>query len=110
MASRLGNNPLLNTDPDFDVVAEREHLGVDAAKIGRKRNENLVRDKSAQQGLTEDWTRATFIIEVETLELLKDYAYTERLKMKEVVQAALDQFIEQTVRPMQENGTLLKHR
>ena len=38
-SSRLGNNPLLNTEPTFDVEAERQRLGVDAAKIGRKRNE-----------------------------------------------------------------------
>ena len=109
-SSRLGNNPLLNTEPTFDVEAERQRLGVDAAKIGRKRNENIIRDKGTQQGLTEDWTRATFIIEVEKLELIKDYAYTERLKLKEVMQMAFDQFIEQNIKPMQENGTLLKHR
>ena len=39
-SSRLGNNPLLNSEPTFDVEAERQRLGVDAAKIGRKRNEN----------------------------------------------------------------------
>ena len=64
-SSRLGNNPLLNTEPTFDVEAERQRLGVDAAKIGRKRNENIIRDKGTQQGLTEEWTRATFIIEGE---------------------------------------------
>lgn len=105
MANRLGNNPLLNTTPDFDVEAEREQLGVDAAKLGRKRKEDLVREKGSQQGLTEEWTRATFIIKVETLETLKDYAYTERLKMKEVIQEALDQFIEGI-----DTNSLLKHR
>lgn len=105
MASRLGNNPLLSTETAFDVDAEREHLGVDAAKIGRKRKEDLIREKGSQQGLTEEWTRATFIIKVETLEILKDYAYTERLKMKEVIQEALDQFIEGI-----DTDSLLKHR
>lgn len=103
MANRLGNNPLLSAN--FDVDAEREHLGVDATKIGRKRKESLIREKGSQQGLTEEWTRATFIIKVETLEILKDYAYTERLKMKEVVQKALDQFIEGI-----DTENLLKHR
>lgn len=106
MARKLGNNPLLSAaTPEFDVDAEREYLGVDAAKIGRKRNENLVREKGSQQGLTEDWTRATFIIKVETLEILKDYAYTERLKLKEVIQTALEQFTDGI-----DKEKLLKHR
>lgn len=50
--------------------------------------------KGSEKGLTKEWTRATFIVETETLETLKDYAYTERLTMKEVVQMALDQFID----------------
>ena len=50
--------------------------------------------KGSQKGLAEGWTRATFIVETETLETLKNYAYTERLTMKKVVQMALDQFID----------------
>ena len=105
MTSRLGNNPLLNTDTAFDVEAEREHLGIDAAKIGRKRKEDIIREKGSQQGLTEEWTRATFIIRVDQLEILKDYGYTQRLKMKEVLQEALTQFIEGI-----DTDSLLKHR
>lgn len=105
MARKLGNNPLLNMDPSFDIEAEKKHLKVDAAKVGRKRNENLVREKGAQQGLTEEWTRATFIIKVETLEILKDYAYTERLKLKEVIEMAFDKFIDGI-----DKDSLLPHR
>lgn len=106
MANRLGDNPLFSQEPEeFNAEAERERLNVDAAKIGRPRNENLIRTKGPQKGLAEGWTRATFIVETETLETLKDYAYTERLTMKEVVQMALDQFIDGI-----DTDNLLHHR
>ena len=63
------------------------------------------RKKGPQKGLAEGWTRATFIVETETLETLKNYAYTERLTMKEVVQMALDQFIDGI-----DTDSLLHHR
>lgn len=93
MANRLGSNPLLESEP-FDAETERERLNIDAAKIGRPRNEKIVRARGPQKGLAEGWTRATFIVETDTLEILKDYAYTERITMKEAMQMALDQFIE----------------
>ena len=104
MANRLGTNPLLESEP-FNAEAERERLNVDVAKIGRPRNEKIVRTKGPSKGLAEGWTRATFIVETDTLETLKDYAYTERLTMKEVVQMALDQFIEGI-----DTDSLLPHR
>lgn len=68
-----------------------------AAELCRPgKEETLLEEKAkgSQEELAKEWTRATFIVETETLETLKDYAYTERLTMKEVVQMALDQFID----------------
>lgn len=82
------------TENREDNETTREKMGREVTKIGRPRNEKLIREKGPQKGLTEGWTRATFIVETDALETLKDYAYTERLTMKEVVQMAFDQFLE----------------
>lgn len=98
MANRLGNNPLFNGGEAFDAEKERQELGVtlpaEGKKQGRPRKESLVRNNAAQEGLPEDWQRATFIVRVGHLEKLKDYAYTERLSLKDALDEALEQFLE----------------
>jgi len=66
-------------------------------KVGRPLNEKIVRDNSAQEGLTADFTRATLIVEVDLLETLKDYAYTERLSLKDVVNNIFRDYIENNI-------------
>lgn len=44
----------------------------------------------AQRGLPDGWTRFTVTIPIEMAEELKDLAYTERLKLKDVVVAAFE--------------------
>lgn len=63
-------------------------------KIGRPRNERIVRDNPVQEGLTPEYTRATFIVEVELLEKLKDHAYTERLSLKDLINKILKEYLE----------------
>ena len=63
--------------------------------VGRPRNEKLVRDNSVQEGLTADYTRVTFILEVELAEKLKDYAYTERVTMNKVIREYLDKNVDE---------------
>lgn len=96
--SRLGDNPLFSSDTGdtFDAEKERESLGITLPekKKGRPRKDDLVRTNAAQEGLPEDWQRATFIVRVTHLEKLKDYAYTERLSLKDALDEALDQFLE----------------
>ena len=46
--------------------------------------------KSSQEGTKLNETRATFIVNEVILEKLKDMAYWERLKIKEVIAAALE--------------------
>lgn len=110
MGNRLGNNPLFDAAETFNAETEREYLDADLPKRGRKRNESIIRENGSQKGLTDGWTRATFIIEVEQLNLLKDYAYTQRLKMKEVMQMVIERFIEQEIDPLKDSGKLLKHK
>ena len=59
---------------------------------GRPKNPNIVRDNTAQKGLTSEWTRASFIVSVQNLEKIKDYAYTERLSIKETIETILNEF------------------
>lgn len=59
---------------------------------GRPRNPDIVRDNTAQKGLTSEWTRASFIVSVKNLEKIKDYAYTERLSIKETIETILNDF------------------
>ena len=63
-------------------------------KIGRPRNDRIVRDNPVQEGLTAEYTRATFIVEVELLEKLKDHAYTERLSLKDLINKILREYLE----------------
>lgn len=63
-------------------------------KIGRPRNEKIVRDNPVQEGLTAEYTRATFIVEVELLDKLKDHAYTERLSLKDLINKILREYLE----------------
>lgn len=62
-------------------------------KTGRPLNEKIIRTNTAQEGLPATLTRATFIVDVETLEVLKNYAYTERIPIKDVVDQALREFV-----------------
>ena len=66
-------------------------------KMGRPRNERIVRDNPVQEGLTADYTRATFIVEVELLDKLKDHAYTERLSLKDLINTILKDYIDKNV-------------
>ena len=95
-------------------MAKKEKFSVDASALfgdmskedireaatrrpGRPKNENLVRDNTMQRGLTSDMTRQTFILPVEQVETLKNYAYTERKKIKDIIQDALQEYIDNHV-------------
>ena len=62
-------------------------------KKTEKLSEKTIRTNTAQEGLPANLTRATFIVDVETLEVLKNYAYTERIPIKDVVNEALKAFV-----------------
>lgn len=97
----LSNNPLFNTQEEPQEVAEPK-------KMGRPRNKDLVRDNSVQEGLTEDLTRATFILRVDTLNALKDYAYTERLTLKDALDGIITKALEEY--KADPNNQLLSHK
>jgi len=67
---------------------------VERTKVGRPRTIYREYEKTSQEGLREGYTRATFIVREDLLKKLKDYAYTEREKIKDVVNKMLAEFLE----------------
>jgi hypothetical protein len=65
-------------------------------KRGRPKEINRVVTKTSQSGLREGLTRATFIIQEETLDKLKERAYTDRKKLKDLVTEALNYYLDNT--------------
>jgi hypothetical protein len=70
-------------------------LGADAIRVTRGRPRSNFRQvtKASQEGLPEHWTRATFIVREDLLDTLKDYAYTQRLTIRDVMQEALTAYL-----------------
>lgn len=64
------------------------------AKRGRPKTNFREVTKSSQEGLPENWTRATFIVRESHLETLKDYAYTQRMTIRDALDQALEQYLE----------------
>lgn len=57
--------------------------------------------KSSQKGLKDGWTRGTFILRKDYLEMLKTLAYWERKKIKEVIDEALGAYLKgKKIKPM----------
>lgn len=106
MAKKLNiNNPLFADSEPTPQAAESPQK----KKNGRPRKNDVVRESGSQQGLTEEYTRATFIMKVETLDALKDYAYTNRISIKDAITDIIDSFIkEYEANP--DNEPLLQHK
>jgi hypothetical protein len=48
---------------------------------------------TSQEGLPENWTRATFIVREDLLDKVKDLAYWDRRQVKEIVNESLEAYI-----------------
>ena len=71
----------------------------ESKKIGRPKNDSLVRESGSQKGLPKDLTRQTLIVSVDQIETIKNFAYTERMKVKDVVADAFKEYIDAHVDP-----------
>ena len=71
-----------------------ESKAPEKAKVGRPKTSTREITKSSQEGTKENETRATFIINEDLLENLKSIAYWERILIKEVVDTALQEYLE----------------
>lgn len=94
-------NPLFSEQA---AEPEQEAAAVEKKKRGRPQSPDIVRGNSVQEGLTEEYTRATFIMKVELLEKLKNYAYTERLTMKEAANKLLGEALEREEKRLAKDG------
>lgn len=88
----------------FSPQEEKQEEQAQPVKKGRPRKNDLVRDNAAQAGLTDEFTRATFILKVEALDALKDYAYTNRITIKDALDEILTKFFDEY------DGELLHHK
>ncbi len=104
----------LGSDPFSWIKDSREDEKVENTEISKQDNlskqelqsnqdEEIIKEsvakKSTQKGLADGWTRATFIIKEENLEKLKDYAYWERLQIKDALNKILVSFFEENKNP-----------
>ena len=62
-------------------------------KLGRPVTQIKEVIKSSQQGTKEKETRATFIVNENTLDRVKSVAYWDRLKIKDVLHTALEEYL-----------------
>lgn len=93
----LENNPL------FEQIQEKP-------KRGRPKKDDIVRGNSVQEGLTKEFTRATFIMQVDILEKLKNYAYTERIAIKDAVNNLLDNALNKEEQRLKKEGRQILER
>lgn len=78
--------------------------------MARPRNENIVRESGAQQGLSPDSTRMTFILPVDTAEKVKAYAYTKNITIKKAMTEMIETFIENYESNPENEPLLLRNR
>lgn len=91
------DNKKMGTDPLAWINQEPEETGLPQAprsNMGRPRTIYREYEKTSQEGLRDGYTRATFIVREDLLEKLKDYAYTERETLKDVVNKMIAEFLE----------------
>jgi excisionase family DNA binding protein len=82
-------------------------MGDQSVKPKRGRPTTSAREiiKSSQEGVKENETRATFIVNEEQLEMLKAIAYWEKVPLKNVINKALDEYINKaTIKPRPEEA------
>jgi len=108
MAYKLENNPLFSQE----TAEEKEQTAAaePKKKRGRPQKDDIVRGNSVQEGLTEEYTRATFILRVDLVEKLKNYAYTERLTMKETINRIIGEALEREEKRLAKQGNEILDR
>lgn len=83
--------------PPAAVMAAIEEISADS-KYSKPSKSDLYSNSSksgkhtSSAGLKEGWTRGAFVMREETLETIRNYAYWERLDIKDVVEEAFASF------------------
>lgn len=81
------------TSPEKNSTAAKAEV-VERKKPGRPRTSTKVPKDTTEEGTLEGEKRATFIVKEDQLEKLKAVAYWERSKIKDVMSAALEKYLE----------------
>lgn len=112
MAKKLEiNNPLANNVLFKEPTVEETKAATEATpkKKGRPLKDEIVRDNSKQEGLTAEYTRASFILSVENVDFIKDYAYTKRITIKDALDEIIGNF-KANYEADKTNEPILKHK
>ena len=90
---KMGSDPLawINQEPE---KKEEKPFDVERNNIGRPRTIYREYEKSSQEGLPENFTRATFIVREDLLKKLKDCAYTERRSLKDMINEMIEIYLD----------------
>lgn len=62
-------------------------------KVGRPRTITDIKEKSSEDGLQHEYTRATFIVRKDLLEKLKGYAFLQNETLKDIVNEMLEEYL-----------------
>lgn len=101
--NRLGSDPLGWIRPTKDeakdseapkTVEELSETTKTRSNAGRPKTIKRKITKTSQEGLPVNWTRATFIMREDLLKKLKDYAYTERETIRDVINEAVELYLQ----------------
>lgn len=123
----LENNPLFGGQPQSEPAPEQPENAPKPAKSAKKtarkpsgRGGNKTTPaaesapspvpQSAEKSDPEDFVRATFIVRRDLLKLLKDYAYTERREIKDVINEILGEALAKIVEDYTADGRELISR
>ena len=94
---KLGRDPLQWIHQTKEDVKPQEEQPLEQiitpSRLGRPQTIKREYEKSSQEGLPENWTRATFILREDLLKKLKDYAYTDRRTLKEIVSEMVESYL-----------------
>lgn len=88
--------PEVEPSPDQakEQIIDEMLSDVRKSPAGRKSTIKRETTNSSQDGLQENWTRATFIMREDLLKRLKDYAYTDRRSLKAILSEMLEAYLD----------------
>ena len=99
------DSPLFQKAEKKEEPVKEAEAAQEKKQRGRPRNDDLVRGSSVQEGLTADYTRATYLMKVELVEGVKNYAYTERLDIKTAINKLVGLALTQEEKRLKKEGT-----
>lgn len=80
-------------EKNFTDGAIEKLMDTNFKTTGRPRIHTDIKEKSSEDGLYQEYTRATFIVRKDLLQKLKGYAFLEDQPLKEVVNTMLAEWL-----------------